>query len=101
MILDWFIDINKINGLTTYPILLLGIPFIWHLIRPSSELNFLLGIIFICLSSYLISAYFLDLLHIIDWIESSKKQLLYDVFFVLSNFIMSLWMIRNSMRKKF
>ncbi len=101
LIFYWFIDFNKSNNLTAYPILLFGIPFVWQLIRPSRKLNFSLGIIFVCLSSYLILAYFFNLLNIIDWTESSQKLLLYGGFFVLSNFIMSLWIIRNSMRKTF
>ncbi len=101
VIVYWFTNINETSGLSAYPILLFGIPFVWQLIKPSRKLNFSLGIVFVCLSSYLILAYFFDLLNIIDWTKSSKKLLLYGGLFVFSNFAMSLWMVRNSIRKEF
>ncbi|MBT8254201.1 MAG: hypothetical protein KJN68_09530, partial [Bacteroidia bacterium] len=50
----WFTDINREEGLSAYPILLLAIPFLWQMIKPNGKLNFYLGICFICLSSYMI-----------------------------------------------
>lgn len=97
----WFTDINKSEGLTAYPILLLGIPFVWQLIKPNKQLNFSLGIIFVCLSSYLILAYLSDLLHIIDISSSTKTFIIYGGIFVFTNFLMALWMIRNSLKKAF
>ena len=93
--------INKSDGISAYPILLFGIPFLWQLIKPNRKLNFSLGIIFVCLSSYLILAYLFDLLNIINWPESSKRLLFYGGALVVGNFIMSLWMIRNSIKKVF
>ncbi|GGG54821.1 hypothetical protein [Bizionia arctica] len=97
----WFTDVNKNEGLTAYPILLIGIPFVWQLIRPSKQLNFSLGIIFVCLSSYLILAYIVGALRIITFSETAKNFALLSGLFVFTNFVMSLWMIRNSMKKAF
>lgn len=97
----WFTDVNKNNGLTAYPILLITIPFVWQLIRPSKNLNFSLGIIFVCLSSYLILAYLGDILNIVTFSETVQSFILLGGLFVFTNFIMSLWMIRNSMTKAF
>lgn len=101
VILFWFTDINKTKGISAYPILLFGIPFLWQLIKPKRKLNFSLGIIFVCLSSYLILAYLSDVFHIINWSESSKAFLFYGGLFVIGNFVMSLWIIRNSIKKVF
>ena len=97
----WFTVINKSEGISAYPILLFGIPFLWQLIRPNRELNFSLGIVFVCLSSYMIVAYFFNLLNIMNWPESAKRLLFYGGALVFSNFIMSLWIIRNSIKKVF
>ncbi len=97
----WFTDINKSEGISAYPILLFGIPFLWQLIKPNRKLNFSLGIIFVCLSSYLILAYLSDLFHIVNWTESSKKLLFYGGALVVGNFVMSLWIVRNSIKKVF
>jgi hypothetical protein len=97
----WFTDINRSEGISAYPILLFGIPFIWQLIKPNRKLNFALGIIFVCLSSYLILAYLSDLLNIINWSEKAKAFLFYGGLFVVGNFVMSLWIIRNSIKKVF
>ena len=101
VIVYWFTNINKSVGLSAYPILLFAIPFLWQLIKPSRKLNFSLGIVFVCLSSYLIFAYLFDLLNIIHWSESSRKLLFYGGLLVAGNFIMSLWMVRNSIKKEF
>ena len=97
----WFTDVNKSNGVSAYPILLFGIPFLWQLIKPNRKLNFSLGIVFVCLSSYLILAYLSDVLNIVDWSESAKRFLFYGGVLVVGNFVMSLWIIRNSIKKVF
>ena len=101
VIIYLFTDLNQSSGLKAYPVLLFGIPFLWQLIRPNRQLNFSLGIVFVCLSSYLILAYLTDLFDIVNWSESSKKYLIYGGVLVLSNFIMSLWIVRNSIKKLF
>ena len=97
----WFTTINKLQGISAYPILLFALPFLWQLIKPSRKLNFSLGIVFVCLSSYLILAYLFNVLNIINWTESSKKILFYGGILTIGNFVMSLWMVRNSIRKLF
>jgi len=97
----WFTNINQSEGITAYPILALGIPFLWQLIKPSRKLNFTLGIVFVCLSSYLVLAYLSDILNIVNWSERAKTFLFYGGVFVIGNFVMSLWIIRNSIKKVF
>lgn len=97
----WFTGVNRIEGPAAYPILLFTIPFVWQLIKPSKQLNFSLGIIFVCLSSYLILVYLMDILNIIAFSETVKNFIILGGVFVFSNFLMSLWMIRNSMKKAF
>ncbi len=97
----WFTGVNKSDGISAYPILLFGIPFLWQLITPNRKLNFSLGIVFVCLSSYLILAYLSDLFNLINWSESSKKLLFYGGLLVFGNFVMSLWIVRNSIKKVF
>ncbi|MFP4845450.1 hypothetical protein [Winogradskyella sp. PE311] len=101
IIIYWFTNINRTDGVSAYPILLFGIPFLWQLIKPNRKLNFSLGIIFVCLSSYLIFAYLFDLLNIVNWSEALKRLLFYGGVLVVGNFIMSLWIIRNSIKKVF
>ncbi|MGC1471735.1 MAG: hypothetical protein WA775_03995 [Psychroserpens sp.] len=96
-----FTNVNKNDGLAAYPILLCGIPFLWQLFKPNKQLNFTLGITFVCLSSYLIMVYISDLLHIIQLSEQTKQILTFGGVFVIANFIMALWMIRNSMKRRF
>jgi hypothetical protein len=97
----WFTNVNKSVGLTAYPILLFGIPFLWQLIKPNKKLNFSLGITFVCLSSYLILAYLSDLLNIIELSSQTKQFMVLGGTFVIGNFIMALWMIRNSLNRRF
>jgi len=97
----WFTSVNKSEGINAYPILLFGIPFIWQLIKPNKKLNFSLGITFVCLSSYLILAYLSDALDIVTLKESTKRFLLFSGFIVFSNFIMAVWIIRNSFKRAF
>lgn len=101
VIVYWFTTINKLEGISAYPILLFIIPFLWQLIRPSKKLNFSLGIVFVCLSSYLILAYFFNLLNILNWTDTLEKLLFYGGILVIGNFVMSLWMVRNSIKKVF
>lgn len=101
VIIYWFTDINKSIGISAYPILLFGIPFLWQLIKPNRRLNFSLGIVFVCLSSYLILAYLFEILNIISWTESSKRFLFYGGILVFSHFIMALWIVKNSIKKVF
>ena len=101
VIIYWFTHVNQSAGITAYPILLFGIPFIWQLIKPSRKLNFSLGITFVCLSSYLILAYLFDLFNIMSLANSTKQFIVYGGLFVAANFIMALWMIRNSIRRSF
>lgn len=101
VIVYWFTDVNRNSGLTAYPILLFGIPFLWQLIKPSQKLNFSLGITFVCISSYLILAYLSDLLNIVNLSMTTKQFIVYGGLFVAANFVMALWMIRNSIKRSF
>ncbi len=97
----WFTDVNKSEGISAYPILLFGIPFLWQIIKPSNRLNFSLGITFVCLSSYMVLAYISDLMQIITISETAKQYLLYGGALVIINFLMALWIIRNSIKNSF
>ena len=101
MTIYWFTNVNKSIGITAYPILLFGIPFLWQVIKPNRQLNFTLGITFVCLSSYLILAYLSDVLNIVTINESTERFLLFGGVFVISNFIMAVWIIRNSLKRAF
>ncbi len=89
----WFTVVNRSNGISAYPILLFGVPFLWQLIRPYKKLNFILGITTVCLSSYIIVAY---LIHLFQ-----NNASLYGSLFVIGNFIMGMWMIKNSLNRSF
>lgn len=97
----WFTNVNRIEGITAYPILLFGIPFIWQLIRPNNKLNFTLGITFVCLSSYLILVYVSELFNIISISNTTKKYIISGGAIVTANFVMALWIIRNSLKRSF
>lgn len=101
VIIYWFTDVNRSQGITAYPILLFGIPFLWQLIKPNQKLNFTLGITFVCLSSYMILAYLFNYLNIVNLSYETKRSLILGGFFVVGNFVMALWMIKNSIRKAF
>lgn len=101
IIIYWFTDINRQEGIAAYPILLFSIPFIWQLLKPNNKLNFGLGVVFVCLSSYLILAYLSDVVDITHFSEQSKHFLFLGGLFVLTNFIMALWIIRNSLTRRF
>lgn len=97
----WFTIVNKSEGISAYPILLFAIPFLWQVIKPNRKLNFTLGITFVCLSSYLILAYLFDAFNIVTLTNSAKQFIIYGGFFVMANFIMALWIIRNSLKRSF
>ena len=99
VIICWFTDINRHVGNAAYAVLLFGIPFLWQLIKPNKKLNLTLGLVFVCLSSYLIIAYLSYFFEIITWNVSVKTFLFYSGFFTIGNFVMSLWIVRNSLRK--
>ncbi|MFV0564653.1 MAG: hypothetical protein ACK5NB_02360 [Flavobacteriaceae bacterium] len=90
----WFTLVNRSSGISAYPILLLGVPFLWQLIKPSKKLNFILGITTVCLSSYIILAYLFTLYY-------NNAATLLGSLFVLGNFFMALWMIKNSLNRSF
>jgi hypothetical protein len=96
----WFTDINRSDGITAYPILLLAIPFLWQILKPNKRLNFTLGITFVCLSSYLILAYLSDVFNIPSLVLA-KGVIIYGGIFAFINFFMSVWIIRNSMKQTF
>lgn len=97
----WFTITNKTDGISAFPILLFGIPFLWQLVRPNRELNFILGITFVCLSSYLILIYLSDLFHIIDFLKITENFGITGGILLMINFFMALWIIRNSLRSSF
>ena len=97
----WFTEVNQSKGITAFPILLFAIPFVWQLIRPNKKLNFALGITFVCLSSYMILAYLFDMFNIFTLSASTKQFLMIGGLFAISNFVMALWMIRNSIKRSF
>jgi len=97
----WFTQVNQSQGITAIPILLFGIPFVWQLLRPNPKLNFTLGITFVCLSSYMIMAYLSDMFNIVNLSNTTKQFLMLGGLYVVTNFIMALWIIRNSLRQSF
>jgi hypothetical protein len=101
IIIYWFTDINSSEGITAFPILIFAIPFLWQILKPHSKLNFTLGITFVCLSSYMILAYFADILTITRIPQSLNHVVLYGGIFVSLNFFMALWIIRNSLKRSF
>jgi hypothetical protein len=86
-----FTNYNQSKGLIAYPILLLTIPFLWQIIKPNKALNFILGVSVVCLSSYLILGYLTNINILEDFNWSVKSSL-----FVCANFLMALWIIKNS-----
>lgn len=96
----WFTIVNRDEGITAYPILLFAVPLIWQLLRPNKKLNFILGICFVCLSSYLIIAYLSNLLNITSF-ELIQGFLIYGGILLILNFFMSAWIMRNSYKHNF
>ena len=101
IIVFWFTSVNQSEGITAYPILLFGIPFLWQIVKPNQKLNFTLGITFVCISSYLILGYLSDVLNIISLSNKAKSFMVYGGLIVSTNFVMALWIIRNSLRRSF
>lgn len=97
----WFTTINRTEGLSAYPILLFGIPFLWQIIKPNKKLNFALGITFVCLSSYLIIAFLSKTINFNHLNINSSNVLVVSILFVITNFIMAMWIIKNSLRSRF
>ncbi len=93
-----FTAINKTQGLIAFPILVIVIPFLWLIIKPNRKLNFTLGITFVCLSSYLIIAHLTNILNIASYFFSTTKVSIYSWLFIFLNFIMALWIIKNSIK---
>lgn len=93
-----FTLINRSEGITAYPILLFGIPFLWQIIKPNKRLNLTLGISFVCISSYLILIFLSDILEIISLSNPIKQMIMYGGLSIFSSFIMSLWIIKNSIK---
>lgn len=97
----WFTVVNKAQGVTAFPILILAMPFLWQLIKPNNRLNFSLGITIMCLSSYLIIAHITQIINASSLILSSTNMNLLSWIFIFLNFIMALWIVRNSMKTPF
>ncbi len=100
IVLYWFTLLNKSNGIIAFPILLLIIPFLWQIIKPNKELNFVLGITFVCISSYVIVAQLANVLNIPSLILA-KGVIIYSGIFVFLNFAMSAWIVRNSLKQTY
>lgn len=96
----WFTLANSNGNILTYLILLLIVPFIWQLIKPNKELNFTLGISFVCLSSYAILINLFGAMNLSS-LDYAKGFIMFSGIFAISNFFMSLWIIRNSLRQAF
>lgn len=97
----WFTDVNRNEGVFAFPILIFGIPFLWQIIKPNNKLNFALGTTFVCLSSYFILAYLSDVLDIILFGKTAKQFIIIGGLLSFTNFVMSLWIIRNSLKRAF
>ncbi|MBD0830561.1 hypothetical protein [Aestuariibaculum sediminum] len=95
----WFTLINQSEGISAYPVLLIGIPFLWQIIKPNKQLNFTLGITFVCLSSYLIFGYLLDLSNLTSFLPNTSALPFKGGIFVVCNFLMALWIIKNSLNR--
>lgn len=97
----WFTAVNKTEGITAFPILILALPFLWQLIKPNNQLNFSIGITIMCLSSYLIIAHITQIINVASFILSTANVYLFSWIFIFLNFIMALWIVRNSMKTPF
>ena len=94
----WFTRINRDEGIVGFLLLIPILPFIWQLIKPSKQLNFALGISALCISSYLIIAFLVDALKLTSISPRTKETLFYGGLLVAANFLMAMWMIRNSLK---
>lgn len=95
----WFVIVNISSGLSAYPVLLFGIPFLWQIIKPNKKLNFILGVSFICISSYLILGYLCLIFDIFSLTYKTNTFMVCSGFFVFITFVMSLWILRNSLKE--
>ena len=95
----WFTDVNRLEGILAYPILLLGIPLLWQLIKPNTDRNFSIGVIFFCISSYLMIAHFLNIASVFSWAIFLKSVIVSSGLIIGLNLLMSLWIVRNSTNK--
>ena len=95
-----FTDINRVNGIYAYPILLIAIPILWQLFKPNKILNFALGVTFVYISSSLVLGYISDVLGISSQ-NLAEGFIFYGGLFVLTNFFMSFWIILNSLKRTF
>lgn len=95
----FFTLINRNYGIVAYPILLLLIPFVKQIIAPKKYLNFLLGISFISITTLLITIYIISNLNLSPSHIVGYFMFLYGGIIIPINFIMALWMIRNSLKK--
>ncbi|HMC00163.1 MAG TPA: hypothetical protein VKN14_03900 [Flavobacteriaceae bacterium] len=96
----WFTDVNRTAGLSAFPILLIGIPFLWQILKPNRSFNFILGTVFVCLSSYLILAYLVQIMNLATF-TTPHKFVLFGGLFIFLNFIMAIWIVRNSLKRSF
>ncbi len=97
----WFTTINKDQGIIAYPILVMALPFVWQMLKPNTALNFTLGIVSVCLSSYLILGYLFEVSNITTVALISKNALFFGGIGIASHFLMALWIIRNSLKISF
>lgn len=96
-----FITLKTTHYVFAYALLALIIPFLWQIIKPNPQLNFKLGLVIICISSYTILAYLLQILHIVNFVNISPNTVIYIGSFIFLNFYMALWIIKNSFSKSF
>ncbi|MGV6829950.1 MAG: hypothetical protein ACWA5P_00120 [bacterium] len=94
----WFSILLGTEVLSAILVLLMCIPFLWQLIKPNRELNFGLGVIFICISSYLIMGSLADLFNLPSVVIASRV-IIYGSFIAILNFAMSAWIVRNSVKR--
>ncbi|MEM6514744.1 MAG: hypothetical protein AAF688_01065 [Bacteroidota bacterium] len=99
IIIYWFADIYQRAGFSAYLILLLSLPFLWQIIKPNRKLSLSLGVLFFCLSSYLILAYLSDVYKIGELTKKSKEFLIVGGLFVSVNFLMAIWILISSFKK--
>lgn len=100
IILYWCFSIRNNELSSPNIILLLTIPFIWQLIKPLKLINIILGSLFICLSFYLILALLSDVVKIEEVSENTSTFLIIGSLFVLSNLLMSIWILINGIKAK-
>ena len=101
----WFTLTNRASGIIAYPILLFGIPFLWQLFRPNKYSNFLLGIYTHCILGifFIVLAFYFVSTSLTNSFETypNKHLLLYGGFLIPANFLMALWIVRNSLKRSF